>query len=387
MNVRAYLTLMAVAVMLVPMVTVGYAVTYSATTTSANNTVSASYFTVGIYSMDDFDPTSPIDIVAYDPDDFTQLTTDILNGSISYEVVNNSNYIKEDDYVLASGNIYVVIDSVNMGDRIYSISVSAEFRDNGTVMTGIIYGIYLGDFDDVVSPSDTFQSQTAYRMQLDTTFPNMLFTGPITCTVTVSAIAGVINNNGVFTGIETCPMTVIENDPIIEQVTVTGGGGASGDYSKISSTINGCPQVQIINSTNSMGGVADSNGNISVSLDIPQNTPFCVKIWNKESYDIRANITINNIVINGSTTSHTYNNQKLGAGFARYFCHYTVQGTYSSSTYWSTTNLNNIKNNDGWLYSSSGNVTITINGQYNDGHGNTAQNIMLYVVFRDNVTT
>ena len=114
-------------------------------------------------------------------------------------------------------------------------------------------------------------------------------------------------------------------------------------------------------------------------LDIPEGTPFCIKIWNRESYDVRANIEISNIMIDGVVKDHEYNNQKLGAGFARYFCHYNAY----NSEYWSTTNLANVKNNDGWFYSTSGTVTITINGHYDDGEGNLAQNVRLSVVFRD----
>ena len=296
--------------------------------------------------------------------------TAILNGSISYKT-DTGKIIQEDTYTLISG-AYLLIS----GEGSYSVSYEAHFYDDGTEMQNITTYLFIGS-DSVIDAQTVLYPDVQYDVQFNAAFPEMEFTGPITCSlaITVSAIL----NSSLYSMSGDCAVIEIQDDPVAELVDITTGGDVEGEYTKTTIVESDCPQVIIANNTNSEGGVADSNGNIDIVLDIPEGTPFCIKIWNRENYDVRANIEISNIMIDGVVKNHKYNNQKLGAGFARYFCHYNAY----SSEYWSTTNLANVKNNDGWFYSTSGNVIITINGHYDDGEGNLAQNVRLSVVFRD----
>lgn len=299
--------------------------------------------------------------------------TAILNGSISY-TEDSVKTIQADTYTLISGANLLIT-----GTGAYSISYDASFYDNGVEMNGITTYLFVGS-DSVIDEHTVLYPSISYEVQFSAAFPAVQFTGPITCDLSIMISA--IVNTSTFDLDGNCATIKIEDDPISELVDVTPGEGADGNYTKTTVTESGCQQVIVSNNTNASGGVADSEGNIDIVLDIPENVAFCIKIWNREGYDVYANITFSNIIINGSSGSHTYTNQKLGAGYARYFCHYTTSGTFGSE-YWSTTNLNNVKNNNGWFYSSSGTVTITIDGHYDDGEGNLAQNVRLSVVFRD----
>ena len=178
-------------------------------------------------------------------------------------------------------------------------------------------------------------------------------------------------------------MALIEDSPIMDQVDVIPGEGFSGNLTKEEASVAGHPSVNIKNSTNPQGGIADSDGNVNLSISIPANTPFLVRIWNKESYNVTTHVEIGNVIINGQTGSHTYN-RNLSAGFATFLCHYVDSW---GSHQWYRSNLSQIIDNNGWYYSSSGTVTIEIEAHYDDGSGTkTAQNVFLDIVFKDTPT-
>lgn len=334
------LSLLFVGMLLIPG---GYAISSE---TSSTGTITSDSFTAVLYS-----------------------DTSILNGSISYKVEDGKNVIAPDIYTLISGAHFVI-----GGNGTYRASFEVHFYDDNGELDADAY-LFLNDepIEDVtLSPDDV------YTLQMNVMFSATEFTGTIRCEITIYIYTA--NNDCTYVDMDNCAVIEIHDDPAADLIEVTEGGDVEGAYIKTTTTVGGVPQVIISNSTNTTGqGVADADGNIDIVLNIPANTPFCIKIWNRESYDVRANITINNIVVNGSSTNHQYNNQKLGSGFARYFCYYTNHG----STYWSTTNLNNVTTNNGWLYSSNGTVTISIDGHYDDGHGNKAQDVRLAVIFKD----
>lgn len=379
---RRYLLILSViSVLMLATLNVGYAIVNTGTVQSVNNTISDVDFNIGLYSFDDYDALNPTDELTYDSTSFTTLST-ALNGSIAYTEVDGNKTAKEDDYVLASGNVYLVIQEHNTpATNTYNMSLSAVFSDDNGVLSGITSGLFFAGSGEPVTPTTVFQPNTAYRVQINSSFPNISYVGTMTFSLSVDTVTVITTTvHGLYLEQGTCSMILVQDDPIMDLVEITTGDDVEGDYIKDLSTIDGCPQVQIINNTNTGGtGIADADGNISITLDIPANTPFCVKIWNKEEYDIRADINITNVVIDGVVKFHKYNNQKLGAGFARYFCHYYAY----SSEYWSTTNLANVKTYDGWMQSADGTVTITIDAHYNDGEGNKAQNVNLYVIFKD----
>lgn len=379
---RRYLLILSVmSVLMLATLNVGYAIVNTGTVQSTDNTVSDVDFNIGLYSFDDYDALNPTDELAYDSTSFTALST-VLNGSITYTAVDGNKTVKEDNYVLASGNVYLIIQTNNIeSGNTYSLTMDAVFNDDNGVLSGISSGLFFAGSGDAITSSTALQPNTAYRIQINSSFPDIPYVGTITFSLSVDTVTIITTTvHGLYLEQGTCSMVLVQDDPILDLVEITTGDGVEGDYIKDLSTISGCPQVQIINNTNTGGtGIADADGNINITLDIPANTPFCVKIWNKEDYDVRANINITNVLIDGEAGNHKYNNQKLGAGFSRYFCHYYAY----HSTYWSTTNLANVKTYDGWLQSVDGTVTITIDAHYDDGQGNKAQNVNLYVIFKE----
>lgn len=295
--------------------------------------------------------------------------TSILNGSISYKVEDGKNVIVPDIYILISGAHLVIA-----GNGSYRVSFEVCFYDDNGELDADSY-LFINDepANDV-----TLSPEEVYTLQMNVMFSATEFTGTIRCVLTIYIYTA--NNDCTYVDAGNCAVIEVHDDPTADLIEVTEGGDVGGSYVKTTTTVGEVPQVIISNSTNTTGqGVADADGNIDIILNIPANTPFCIKIWNRESYDVRANINISNIVIDGESTNHKYNNQKLGSGFARYFCHYIAY----NSNYWSTTNLDNVKNNNGWLYSSTGTVTISITAHYDDGQGNKAQDVRLAVIFKD----
>lgn len=185
---------------------------------------------------------------------------------------------------------------------------------------------------------------------------------------------------GTYCVTEACSMTLFEDSPVMDQVDITPGAGVSGTVNKTESTVSGRPTVNISNSTNIYGGMADFDGNVNLTLNIPENTPFVVRIWNKESYNVVTHVEISNVIINGVNGSHTYN-RNLTHGYTTHLCHYI--DSYGSNQ-WYRSYITDIVINNGWYYSTDGTVDINITANYDDGTGTkTAQNVLLYIVFKE----
>ena len=151
------------------------------------------------------------------------------------------------------------------------------------------------------------------------------------------------------------------------------------DYDVEQTSIQGYDAVRISNNDNANGGIADSDGNVDVILSIPEDTPFVIRIGNRESYNVVTHVVIANVLIDGESGSHTYN-RNLSAGFNTYLCHYIDKyGTHQ----WHRSNLSTVANNDGWYQSSNGQVDISISAHYDDGTGRTAQNVYLDVILKN----
>lgn len=344
--IGVFLSLMTVAVLLTPYCSGAYSSDMSSTGETTNDS-----FTVILYS-----------------------DTNIFNGSISYEVVGGDTRIIANLYTLISGAHLMIY-----GNATYTLFFEFHIYDENGELVADAY-LFIND-----TPANEVELEpnVEYDIQLNVVFTAISFSGTLSCELTLQVSA--VHNSCTYDEDGNCATIEVHDDPVAEIVEVTEGEGVEGEYTKTTTTEGGNPQVIIANTSNETGqGVADSDGNINIVLNIPANTPFCIKIWNRESYDIRANIQISNIIVDGVAKNHKYNNQKLGSGFARYFCHYTTTGMFASE-YWSTTNLDNVKNNNGWFYSSNGSVTISIDAHYDDGHGNKAQDVRLSVIFRDSV--
>lgn len=373
-----------VGLFLIPQVSAGYAsASYSAVTVCSNNTLTADYFTLGLYSYDDY-AQHPYESVEFDQDDFTPCGGSFASGSIEYTQNGAVKTIVANNYALTPSNLYfVVIYSGVIPGWSYSLSFDFEFRDGNDTVSGVTG--YLVHDDEVIDDDTVFSPNVAYRVQFSANFPAVSFSeNSITCSVIFQGIRATASAiRGTYCVTEACSMTLIEDSPVMDQVDITPGAGVSGTVNKTESTVSGRPTVNISNSTNTYGGVADSDGNVNLSISIPANTPFLVRIWNKESYNVTTHVEIGNVIINGQTGSHTYN-RNLTAGFATFLCHYV--DSYGSHQ-WYRSSLSQIIDNNGWYYSSSGTVTIEIEAHYDDGSGTkTAQNVFLDIVFKDTPT-
>ena len=155
------------------------------------------------------------------------------------------------------------------------------------------------------------------------------------------------------------------------------------DYETDVSTFQGHVSVRVSSDENANGGIADSNGDVNVSLSIPENTPFVIRIYNGENYRIITYVDISNIIIDGESGSHSYGANTQLSGFYRYLCHYYEEYSNKTYEYWNTSNWSKVVSNDGWLYSDNGVVNINITAHYDDGSGRTAQNVFLDVILKN----
>ena len=118
--------------------------------------------------------------------------------------------------------------------------------------------------------------------------------------------------------------------------------------------------VSVSNSDNDNGGIADSNGNVDVTMTLNDNRPFCFEIHhiNGENSKLRMVVTID-----GNTKQYTSNisgnvKQYIGAN-AKYF------------------GMGDFLNADDWMESSSGVVSIVITNY----SGHVPDNVTFKVVF------
>ncbi len=368
-----------VIIMTVPASAVGFATTgYTATTQSTGNCISANYFTARLYTYDSFNPQSPADVVDFDSDDFTEVTGSKFNDiALPYSTEEGTKTIATNNYVMTPANLYIVVTNGVDDPFTYSMSLNFSFSDTVGTLSGVDGYITVGGTEN--TPETIYNSNKAYHLQFNATFTNTTFVSAndtISYVVSISTIKSVIQNMGIVVEASTCQTVISQETPVTEQVNITGvGEGIEGSYTKEESTVAGRPTVQVSNSTNESGGIADSSGNVNISISIPENTPFLIRIWNKESYKVYVNIRISNVIVNGSPTSHDYGNKEMGSNFA-YFL-----STYGPN--WSTGSLNNVINNNAWFYSGSDPVTVRLTATFDDGTGRTAQKVLMHIMFRD----
>ena len=88
----------------------GYAVSYSASTTSAANTIESQYFTIGTYQRNTFNPHSPVTEEAFSSDSYTQIGS-AMTGSLEILLKKSGNTysISNEQYILTYDNCYLAV--------------------------------------------------------------------------------------------------------------------------------------------------------------------------------------------------------------------------------------------------------------------------------------
>ena len=192
-----------------------------------------------------------------------------------------------------------------------------------------------------------------------------------------ASVASALPHLNAVTSIHGNTITVTYNSPVPISIDPS-----TPDYETDVSTISGYVAVRVSSNENDNGGIADSNGDVNVSLSIPENTPFAIRIMNGESYNVLTHIEISNIIVDGAVSSHTYN-RNLSNGFSTFLCHFYEETFGKTYERWYVSNWSKVVSNDGWLYSNDGVVNINITAHYDDGSGRTAQNVYLDVILKN----
>ncbi len=250
-----------VIIMTVPASAVGFATTgYTATTQSTGNCISANYFTARLYTYDSFNPQSPADVVDFDSDDFTEVTGSKFNDiALPYSTEEGTKTIATNNYVMTPANLYIVVTNGVDDPFTYSMSLNFSFSDTVGTLSGVDGYITVGGTEN--TPETIYNSNKAYHLQFNATFTNTTFVSAndtISYVVSISTIKSVIQNMGIVVEASTCQTVISQETPVTEQVNITGvGEGIEGSYTKEESTVAGRPTVQVSNSNNESGGIAD----------------------------------------------------------------------------------------------------------------------------------
>ena len=288
--ISAAFAIIAVAIMVSMPISVGYASAgYTATTVCSNNSVSSSYFTVGLYSC-----TSEVDRT------FTPTGTMLRSMDLELKRIDGTQYQVFGSPILTPGNLFLKV--TEFSDDTYQYTADAEgstvtYTDGtgthevqGVTFTVVVSELHLDGSDPYYVTVNTFDPGTEYKVNIVANFSNQSIVpgtnvgGQIQCDLDFSINLAVhrVVSNGIFA--QSNAYTAIlnehtESQSVIEQNgggVVSGGDGDSHTYYLSDATgnyNNGCQAVNISNEGNS--GIM-SRGKANVSIVMPVGTKFVI---------------------------------------------------------------------------------------------------------------
>ena len=333
----------AVIILLSSSVQIGFATTeYTATTTSASSTISAGYFTTGLYIYDTTGET-------YNPVSASALNS----GTVSITSSGDTKTIANGSYKISVDNLYMKITETNMpANCTYAPSVSIVVKNSqGTPLTGVTSSITAyNSLDETVS---SLSANIYYRILVQVTFTNSSFTGntltedvTITNTVNSTITGNYIESNGIsITDI------VISSDGYSTATTPSERQGTYGDHESIT----------IINGDGP--GVSDSSGHVALNFTIPGNREFIISFvpdgHGKSYFTVSLKIGDNTpmshpITINGQKAQYLYKSGANSMSHTETFSNIT-----NSQWFTGTGNITvNITNRDGYTVSTTAQLDI-----------------------------
>lgn len=172
---------MVLSMLIVAYAPLGYAYTsYSATTVSSNNSISAEYFTIGLYTKTD-DTYSPISSAA--------LLSKPIYKSGSNTVSGNNE--------LSADNLFIKITNSNAASLTFTLSTpSFSLMDDGTPISGVNYILKIGDATYTTSTSSWTSSSV---------LPNQYYSVKLTADFTTTHT--IVTTSGAFMGMASIVVT------------------------------------------------------------------------------------------------------------------------------------------------------------------------------------
>ena len=335
---------------------------YTSTTVCSDNSISAEYFTVGLYSRAG-------DV--YAPATSDRILSNPINIDGSGNVVVGSNTLSPD-------NLYIRISGPSGSGYNYSLSTPVMYlMDNGSSISGTVYALTVGSATYSTSNGTwtgdtTLYADTWYNISFEVTFTTAhtivseTFDGSVS--IVVSGIVTGDSIHGTYAESHSCDFEIQSITNELEQLNDDNpyfeGYAISDEIQSGGYTYNGqsYDAVRIENEDNVHHGIADG-GQVQVSIIIPSGKSFMIVL-----YDTTGNGRIH-VTVTGDNTYHTPSSGiKLSA---------TMYIAYSSGTTLSGYSSFGGANSSGnWIPAGTGNVTIEIH----DSNGNINENCKMDII-------
>lgn len=292
------LAIVAVAFLLTIPVGTGFAVGYTATTTSASNAISADYFTAGFY------------------DSSGNAVSTTLKDSLTYKEETSNNvttYSIEDDTVVSVDNLYFRINKgAHANNRTYSVSATCTciFKktslDAGTEAEDAVMGITLKSGNTVVSTptSDTLYSvimkvsDVSAEMDDDPTLISISYSILVVdnCNATYSGSDAGITITGSATSQTEHEEQVAESLDDSNPGTTVNFAASSDTDNQRSSHMNyeGGYGVTLAQGSNTSNSIGDSSGNVDVTISSTSIQSFVLIVKFGVNNNTKLTITMDN---------------------------------------------------------------------------------------------
>ena len=296
------------------------------------------------------------------------MADNILCSSLEYnksQSGSSMSYSIEDDTVITADALYIKIQSSGMAVNSYTVSAECTcvFSGPNTDVEADDPAVVPTLKDGSGNTVSTLASGNYYGFSLCCEgFSAIMTEEPTSISVNVTIVAENVCM-GAFDSSETIAVTYSSSVPVsidpstpgyeAEEDTVTYGGNS---YSA----------VEVSNSNNPNGGVANSEGNVNVSFTLNSSKPFCFEIHhvNGENSKLRMIVTIDGVVTRDVTSNISGNVRHYIGATGKYF---------------GITEFLNSNNKTGdWMVSATGSVSIAITNY--DGHVPT--NVTFKIIFK-----
>ena len=278
--VIAIVSMFIIAMMILTPTGLAVSVSYTASTTSASNSISASYFTVGAYSKNNFDPSSLVDNsgnpvvisnVTYNDNEFTPMSSPFLsNVNVLYNKSGN-NYTINSTYMLTYNNCYLCIRHSSGSAENYTVSfadtIPSEIETAYGNSISIQYSLNNYNYKSI-SETSTMMSEQVYKFSIRLVFSYNKTTEPPNLSIDYTT-SSIKITSGTMTGAQTVTLTeAASNTEIDSIINVNPGsngntistGGVIYNLTVPEDNYGNDSAVRISNSGNSNGGIGSPDG-------------------------------------------------------------------------------------------------------------------------------
>ena len=362
-NTLALLAIVLTATMLAQPMSLGYATdSYTATTVSSDNSLSANYFTAGLYSHSGADNPGIIEVTESTEPDFTPADNVVKSGELAFTYSDHK--VSGDNVVITPSNLYLIIHPLAVtGSPTFNIGSHsiAIFDGEDQITSGVSSTVTMGD---PTMPTIDMSANTAYKLTVKITIQETTISSDtLTCNFVISSIieqlmqgAYAVQGCNITLTTHSQPITDIiqDNEDISDQ-------GFELDPIENSPEYNGNPAVNISSDSNEHGILPDGNGSITVNVNVPTGYYFILSVYNDNPNGVKKEQTFNLTITGFSTkviTIPSINNSNLGK-------HYYI---FKDGNNLSDPTLG-LPTTDKWIQSTG---TVTVHIQRGNSGGNTA---------------